>query len=277
MTRETAAHASRVVVMARGLATRMRAAEPAAALVPDQAAAADAGLKTLMPVGGRPFLDFVLSSLADAGFTRAGLVIGPEHNELRRRYGSDVRPRRLTLDLVEQRDPIGTANAVLSAESWTAGQPFVVVNADNLYPVEALTALAALPGPGLLAFERDDLVRSSDIPLDRIAAFALLDVDREGSLRRIVEKPGSAAAAAAGGGALVGMNAWRFDRRIFDACRDVPRSPRGEFELPLAVALALERGVPFHAIRARGPVLDLSRRSDVADVSRRLSGRVPEL
>ena len=28
------------------------------------------------------------------------------------------------------------------------------------------------------------------------------------------------------------MNCWRFDARIFDACRDVPRSARGEFELP---------------------------------------------
>ena len=31
------------------------------------------------------------------------------------------------------------------------------------------------------------------------------------------------------------MNVWRFDARIFAACRDVPRSVRGEFELPEAV------------------------------------------
>ena len=71
------------------------------------------------------------------------------------------------------------------------------------------------------------------------------------------------------------MNCWRFDARIFDACRDVPRSARGEFELPEAVALATRRGARFKAIPARGPVLDLSRRADTADVERRLAGLAP--
>lgn len=71
------------------------------------------------------------------------------------------------------------------------------------------------------------------------------------------------------------MNCWRFDARIFDACRDVPKSARGEYELPEAVALAMARGVRFTAVPARGPVLDLSRRVDAADVARRLAGIVP--
>ncbi len=49
-------------------------------------------------------------------------------------------------------------------------------------------------------------------------------------------------------------------RRIFDACRDVAPSPRGEFELPDAVGLARPARGPFRAVPARGPVLDLSRR-----------------
>ena len=71
------------------------------------------------------------------------------------------------------------------------------------------------------------------------------------------------------------MNCWRFDSRIFEACRDVARSRRGELELPEAVGLAVRRGVRFRALRASGAVLDLSRRADAADVSRRLAGLVP--
>ena len=71
------------------------------------------------------------------------------------------------------------------------------------------------------------------------------------------------------------MNCWRFDARIFDACRDVPKSARGEYEIPEAVGLAAARGMKFKAVPARGPVLDLSRRADAADVSRRLAGVVP--
>ena len=68
------------------------------------------------------------------------------------------------------------------------------------------------------------------------------------------------------------MNCWRFDARIFDACRAVPPSPRGELELPAAVALAVARGVAFKVLPAAGPVLDLSQRADAPDVARGLVG-----
>src|SRR5688500_18497011 len=60
---------TKAVILARVLGTRMRAPDGAAALAADQAAAADTGVKAMIPVG-RPFLDYVLSGLADAGFTR---------------------------------------------------------------------------------------------------------------------------------------------------------------------------------------------------------------
>ena len=53
----------KLVVLARGLGTRMRRADDAVPLSPQQAAAADAGAKAMMPVG-RPFLDYVLSAAA---------------------------------------------------------------------------------------------------------------------------------------------------------------------------------------------------------------------
>jgi len=102
-------------------------------------------------------------------------------------------------------------------------------------------------------------------------------VDGRGYLAGIVEKPESEPPPAGHmtGGSYVSMNCWRFDERIFQACREVPRSARGEFEISEAVGLALRRGVSFKAIPARGPVLDLSTRADAADVARRLAGISP--
>jgi dTDP-glucose pyrophosphorylase len=51
----------------------------------------------------------------------------------------------------------------------------------------------------------------------------------------------------------------------------VPLSRRGEYELPEAVGLAVARGLKFRVVQAAGAVLDLSRPSDVALVSERLS------
>jgi glucose-1-phosphate thymidylyltransferase len=277
----------KAVILARGLARRMREREPGVDLPAPQAEAAAAGLKAMMPVGAaeggagvaapRPFLDYVMDALANAGYTEIGLVIGPEHSSIRDRYTREEVPHRLRLSWLIQQEPRGTADAVLAAEAWVEGGPFVVLNADNLYPVDVLRALRELDGPGLPVFERDDLVRSGNIPADRVASFALVSADADGYLTAILEKPGSAAMAEAGPRALVSMNCWRFDARIFDACRDVPLSPRGELELPMAVALAIERGVHFRTVAARGEVLDLSRRADVEHVTRRLSGRSPRL
>jgi dTDP-glucose pyrophosphorylase len=280
----------KAAVLARGLATRMRQTEHGVNLGREQAEAAVAGLKAMMPIGAaattatasdgtpeaRPFLDYVLSALADAGCDEVGLVIGPEHHAVRLRYDRDAPPVRVRVSMIEQREPLGTADAVLACETWAGADPFIVLNGDNLYPVDAVRALAAIDSPGLLAFERDDLVRSSNIPAERVLAFALIQTDGNGWLTGIVEKPSPEMMAAAGDRALVSMNCWRFDRAIFGACRNVPRSARGEFELPQAVSLGIDRGLRLRAVPARGPVLDLSRQSDIAEVSRRLASIRPQ-
>src|SRR5262249_9134767 len=153
-------------------------------------------------------------------------------------------PSRVAIAFVVQPDALGTANAVLTLESWSGGDAFLVMNADNLYPVRALADLVDLDEPGLPAFDREDLVRPSNIPAARIQTFAYLDVGPDGYLAGIVEKPGARSEPTL----YISMNCWRFDSRIFAACRDVPRSPRGEFELPEAVGLAVSRGVRFRAV-----------------------------
>ena len=252
----------------------MRAADDAAPLSLAQQHAAASGHKALMPIGGRPFLDFVLQGLAEAGITDVALVVAPQHDEMRAAYPNDRGPADLRISWLVQSEPLGTANAVLSARDWAGQDAFLVMNGDNVYPTPALSALCALDGPGLAGFDRNDLVATSNIPAERIAAFALLERDDHGCLRAIVEKPDAAEVARAGDHALVSMNLWRFDARIFEACRDVPPSPRGELELPAAVMLARSRGVACRIVPARGPVLDLSRRGDVAFVTRRLTGGV---
>jgi dTDP-glucose pyrophosphorylase len=264
---------ARAIVLALGLGTRMRTSDSSAQLTPEQQRAAETGMKAMMPLNGRPFLDFILSSLADAGIRRVALVVAPDHTALRRYYEFDGRPTRIGLDFVVQEEPIGTANAVLATETWVAGDPFLAMNADNLYPAPVLAELGSLSEPGLPAFEAGDLVRSSNIPAERISSFAILDVDDSGYLIGIVEKPKSDLPPL--GGRLISMNCWRFDRRIFDACRAVPKSARGEFELPEAVGVAVRAGVPFKTFPARGPVLDLSTRADAADVARRLAATAP--
>jgi glucose-1-phosphate thymidylyltransferase len=174
-----------------------------------------------------------------------------------------------------QADARGTADAVLAAERWNEDDPFLVMNGDNLYPVPTLSVLREMQEPGLPGFDAEDLVRSGNVAADRVRAFALVEQDADGYLTRIAEKPSVEDMNRLGPAARVSMNCWRFDPRIFDACRHVTPSPRGELELPAAVTLAMTRGMRFRVWPAPGPVLDLSRRADAADVSRRLAGTQP--
>ena len=262
----------KAVILARGLGTRMRKADSGAAVDVQQAAMADQGIKAMIPIG-RPFLDFVLSALADAGITDVCLVIGPEHSAIREHYERDGLLERLRVDFAIQERPVGTANAVLAAERFVGGDRFLVMNADNYYPVEAYAALKGLGEPGLVAFGRDALLADGRIDTDRIMRFALLDIDDDGYLRRILEKPDAAAARAMGDAAYISMNLWAFEPSIFAPCRTVSPSPRGELEIPVAVQHAIDAyGLRFHAVPTHAPVLDLSSRADLAAVAEALAG-----
>jgi glucose-1-phosphate thymidylyltransferase len=69
------------------------------------------------------------------------------------------------------------------------------------------------------------------------------------------------------------MNCWRFEPSIFEACRRIGPSPRGEYEVTDAVQYAMANlGVEFRAVTVDAPVLDLSQRSDLDAVKAALAG-----
>jgi glucose-1-phosphate thymidylyltransferase len=227
----------------------------------------------MIPVG-RPFLDFLVSALADAGFTDVCLVIGPEHQNVRDHY-ADSTPRRVGIRFAIQLEPLGTANAVLAAEAFADGESFAVINSDNYYPVEALVQLHRRTAPAVIGFEREALVSLGNVPRDRIARFGALEVAADGTLSRILPTP---TAGMAGGPIYASLNCWSFTSEIFRACRAVPRSARGEFELPQAVQLAIDQlGMRMEVVCMRAAALDMSSRADVASVAERLAGMRIEL
>lgn len=263
----------KVVILARGLGTRMRRENPRVKLSVRQEQVAATGVKALMPIE-RPFLDYVLTALADAGYRRICLVIGPEHSELREYYGKTLSYARLKVEFAVQEKPLGTADAVVAGESFAAGEPFLMINSDNYYPVEALAALRTLEGPGLAVFDRESMLVGSNIPAERLFKFAVVEVDAEGYVKRIIEKPAPEVVDALPSPVGVSMNCWRFDARIFPACRAISPSPRGELEVTDAVQYAIDAlGVRFKALPFASAVLDLSSREDVVGVTQRLAGK----
>ena len=264
-----------VVILARGLGTRMRKSDPAVALDATLAAAADSGVKAMIPIG-RPFLDYVLGVAADAGISRACLVVGPEHGQMRKYY-TELRPRRMTIEFAVQVQPLGTADAVAAAEQVVGQRPFLMINSDNYYPLQAFCGLCEASGPAVAVFDQETLVAESNILPERIMKFAVVEglVEADGSrwLKRIIEKPDEPTLARLPRPLGVSMNCWRFSPAIFEACRRIKPSPRGELEVTDAVQYASDHlGERFGIVWCKAPVLDLSSRNDIEPIARRLAG-----
>lgn len=272
----------KAVVLARGLGTRMQRETEGVALSEEHLRAARAGQKALMPLLGRPMLDYVVDSLLRAGLRHVCLVIAPEADAMRqaarRIQAAAAGPAAgARIECAVQQDPRGTADAVLAAEDFAAGDAFVVCNGDNLYPWAALRQLACIEDGDCraVAFERDALLRHSNIAPERIRAFAAMTVSEDGRLTGIIEKPPDPERYARDGHLWVNMNLYRFVPAIFDACRSIAPDPvRGELELTAAVAELVRLGRPaFRVVFSEEGVLDLTSRSDISGAERALADR----
>src|SRR6185437_5945109 len=124
-----------------------------------------------------------------AGFSRICLVISPGDVAIRARYSTQLRLERLEIAFAQQATARGTADALLAARDFAGDDEFLVLNADNYYPVAGLEWLRDSGEPATLAFARGGLLRSGQIEADRLARYALLDVGADGYLRDVVEKP----------------------------------------------------------------------------------------
>ncbi len=267
---------NKAVILAAGLGTRMRKSDDSAALSDEQAKIAASGVKALIPID-RPFLDYVLGALADAGYTQVCLVIGPTHDVLRDYY-TKLPTRRIKIEFAVQPKPLGTASAVQAAEVFCGNDPFVMINSDNYYPAEALRGLRELTGNGVALFHRDSMIHDSNIDADRIQKFAAVELDAAGHMKKIHEKPTEQTLASLGNDIYVSMNCWRFGPSIFQACRDIKPSPRGEYEITDASQYVIDvLHQPFTGLRFRLPVLDMSSRGDIDSVARKLRGGKIEL
>lgn len=141
--------------------------------------------KPMIPVGGRPFLEWSLQYWARQGILRFVFSLG-HLAEVAMDYLS-VRPADgLEIATVVEPRPLGTGGAVLYAARATVADPLVIANGDSLVAADISPARALLD-------ERDDVdgvilgVRVADA-----GRFGSLAMDADGRLTGFAEKrPGS--------------------------------------------------------------------------------------
>ncbi|HOX38610.1 MAG TPA: sugar phosphate nucleotidyltransferase [Candidatus Brocadiia bacterium] len=268
---------TKAVILARGLGTRMQKSD-GAELDPETARIAQQGLKALIQVAGRPFLDYGLQNLLDAGFTEICLIVPPGETPFKSYY-SEVGQRlagKASICFAVQELPRGTSDALAPAEDFAGKEGIVMVNADNIYSTEDLAALrTADDGCWVVGYTKDALTVRGNLAVEKVARMACVQMDAAMNLERIVEKPPRPEDYAVNGVVYVSMNLFRFSPIVFEACRKIePHPVRGEYEITSTVQYIIDHKLDSYRVHvASGTVLDLSARADISSVRERLGSR----
>ncbi len=240
--------------------------------------------KALIGLGksNRPILDYLLLNAEKAGYRNVYLVIGEKGTQFKEYYSNSEKNTFIKFQIsfatqfipAGRTKPLGTADALLQAlEQFPhlQDETFTVCNSDNLYSVNAFLALQKNnDANAFISYDRDGLLFS----MNRISRFALVLLDSENFLKKIVEKPSEENIEQykdVKGKFRVSMNIFKLDGNdIYPFLKYCPTHlERNEKELPTAILNMCRvlpksmRGIPFYE-----HVPDLTSKEDIVIVKK---------
>ena len=175
--------------------------------------------KHLLPVFDKPMIYYPIQCLVNAGITDILVVTGGNyagHFLQLLRNGSDFGLRRL--GYAYQEGEGGIADALKLAEEFADGESICVVLGDNIIEGNIKKAADEFRAQGggakILLKEVHDPER-----------FGVATVDEDGKVHKIVEKPKDPETNLA----VIGI--YMYDAAVFEICRELKPSERGELEI----------------------------------------------
>ncbi|MEO3811074.1 glucose-1-phosphate thymidylyltransferase [Sphaerisporangium sp. B11E5] len=210
--------------------------------------------KQLIPIAGKPVLEYVLENIRDLGVTEIGVVVGERAHEIIEVIGDGSRfGARVTY--ITQDRPLGLAHCVALGRGFLGDDDFVMYLGDNMLPdgVAGVAAefRAARPAAQVV-------VRRVPDPRD----FGVVELDDSGAVRRLVEKPRHPRSD------LAMLGVYFFTAAIHEAVAAIGPSARGELEITDAVQWLLTEGADVRASEYTGYWKDTGRAEDVLACNR---------
>jgi glucose-1-phosphate thymidylyltransferase len=226
--------------------------------------------KQLVPVANKPVLFYGIEALVDAGVEEIGIIIAPETGDEIRAAAGDGSAFGARITYIVQDEPAGLAHAVLTAEDFIGGSPFVMYLGDNLLR-DGLRGLVST----FVEHSPDALILLT--PVDDPQSYGVAELDGE-RIVRLIEKPKDPPSNLA----LVGV--YLFMPAIFDAARALEPSWRGELEITEAIQGLIDDGHKVQSEVVRGWWKDTGQLADMLEANRlvleeletRLEGEIDE-
>ncbi|MFF8933149.1 glucose-1-phosphate thymidylyltransferase [Streptomyces paradoxus] len=210
--------------------------------------------KQLVPVANKPVLFYGLESIAEAGITDVGMIVGETAAEIEEAVG-DGSAFGLKVTYIPQERPLGLAHAVLIARDFLGDDDFVMYLGDN-FIVGGITGLV-----DEFRGNRPD----AQILLTRVAdprAFGVAELDPSGQVIGLEEKPDQPKSDLA----LVGV--YMFTPLIHEAVRAIEPSWRGELEITHAIQHLIDTRADVRSTVIKGYWKDTGNVGDMLEVNR---------
>ena len=200
--------------------------------------------KPLLDVAGRPIIVRILDGLIAAGIRDFAIITGYLAETLEAGLGNGTQSG-VRITYFRQASLDGTARALLLAREWVGEERFFAGWGDIL--VERPNYRNLVKGSRLA--DAAIAVNEVDDPSTGGAVY----VDEDFRVTRIVEKPPRGTSATRWNNAGLSI----LGAEIWPAINALEPSPRGEYELPAAVAALVNEGLEVRAVPIEGPWFDI--------------------
>ena len=210
--------------------------------------------KHLLPVGRKPMIFHPIEKLTGAGIIDIGIILGDEMPEKVRELLGDGSAFGVHLTYIVQGAPRGIAHAVGCARDFMGDEPFVVYLGDNVLKGGIQKMVAD--------FEKEKY--DCMVALTRVKdpqRFGVAELDREGKVVKLVEKPKEPKSDLA----LVGI--YFFRPSIFEMIKELKPSWRDEYEITDAIDMLVQRKYRVAAHIVTGWWKDTGKPEDILEVN----------
>nr|WP_202420124.1 glucose-1-phosphate thymidylyltransferase [Actinomadura rayongensis] len=213
--------------------------------------------KQLMPVGNKPVLEHVLDNVRAMGATEVGIIVNRWAPEIRSRIG-DGSALGIDVTYLPQDGPRGLAHTVIVAREFLGDDDFVMYLGDSMLGDGDLAEISA-------EFQRTR--PDAHVVVGKVAdprAFGVVELDRDGAVVRLEEKPERPRSDLA----LTGV--YFFTAAVHAAIDAIEPSARGELEITDAIQWLVSAGARVRASQFGGYYRDTGRVEDVLECNRKV-------
>ena len=217
--------------------------------------------KTMLPVAGKPIIQYNIESLRDNGITDILLIVRYKE-EMVRNYFGDGSDFGVNIFYKTQKDFLGTANAISYGEDFS-DDSIIVLNGDIILDDEIIHEIIKkynylTPDTLMLLTEVEDP-----------SAFGVVEIEN-GNIKSIVEKPKREEAPSN----LVNAGIYIFNKDIFDKIRKTEISERGEYEITDSVSLQIKDNKTVIGHKTSKDWIDVGRPWELIEVNEDLIGKL---